>query len=242
MSEQQAEQPQLPLVGIGPRLKAAREAAGLSRAGIAEKTRISERLIIAIEAGDWDSLPSRTYATGFTRTYAKAVGLDDVEIVSGVRREMGLADPVAHNTVSSSLEPGDPARVPGSKFAWWMALGALAIAIAGYFAWRSLYSPAMALPEALPEYTASAEAIVTTEATAPAIDASLSPMATFSPTESAAQAYRPPAVRQAEPRRPAPSAAPSASPPPLPAPSPAANGGAAEKGPAAPATPSTVSN
>ncbi|MFM5932461.1 MAG: helix-turn-helix domain-containing protein [Novosphingobium sp.] len=242
MSEQEAEQPQLPLVGIGPRLKAAREAAGFSRVDIAQKTRIAERLIIAIEAGDWDALPSRTYATGFTRTYARAVGLNEAEIVSGVRREMGLADPVAHKTVSSALEPGDPARVPGSKFAWWMALGALAIAIAGYFAWRSLYSPAMALPEPLPEETASVEAITTTEATAPAIDTSLAPVATFSPTESAAQTYQPPVTRKAEPRRPSPSATPSATSAQPSTPSPAGNDGAAEKGPAAPATPSTVSN
>lgn len=237
MSEHEAEQPQLPLVGIGPRLKAAREAAGISRAGIAQKTRIAERLIAEIEVGNWDAMPSRTYATGFTRTYARTVGLNEAEIVAGVRREMGLADPVEHRAATAALEPGDPARIPGSKFAWWLALLALVVAISGFFAWRSLYSPAMTLPEVLPEETASAETIVTTEATIPAIDASLTPSATSAPDLTAVQPNRPSATPRSEPRRnsapaPRPTATPAQTAPPPAVESPAT----------AAQSPSTVSN
>lgn len=221
MSEQEAQQPQLPLVGVGPQLKAAREQAGISREGIAQKTRIAERLIIAIEAGNWDALPSRTYATGFTRTYAKAVGLNEKDIVSEVRREMGLAEPVEHRTSAASLEPGDPARVPGSKFAWGLAFAAMVLAVVGYFAFRTLFAPAVVLPEMLPLETASAEAVVTTEASVPAIDASMAAV----PSEAATPAYvRVPDVPRAEPRpapRPSPRAAPTPTPAAQPDPAPA---------------------
>ncbi|MEJ6011978.1 helix-turn-helix domain-containing protein [Novosphingobium aquae] len=241
MSEQEAHQPQLPLAGVGPRLKAAREQLGITREGMAQKTRIAERLIAAIEAGDWDALPSRTYATGFTRSYARAVGLDEKAIVSEVRREMGLAEPVEYRASAASLEPGDPARVPGSKFAWGLALLAIVLAVGGYFAFRTLFSPAVVLPETLPIETASAEVVVTTEATVPAIYPSLGADGSLLPTEAAAQVGQSAAPRRAESRpsvRPTTraSSSPSPSPQPAPAPPPATEQGSVQP------PPSTVSN
>ena len=241
MSEQEAHQPQLPLAGVGPRLKAARELLGITREGMAQKTRIAERLIAAIEAGDWDALPSRTYATGFTRSYARAVGLDEKAIVSEVRREMGLAEPVEYRASAASLEPGDPARVPGSKFAWSLALLAIVLAIAGYFAFRTLFSPAVVLPETMPIETASAEPVVTTEASVPAIYPSLNADGSLLATEAATQISQPVAPRRVESRpaaRPATRATASAAPT---AQSPAAPAPAPEQGSVQP-PPSTVSN
>lgn len=243
MSEQEAQQPQLPLVGVGPRLKAAREQLGITREGMAQKTRIAERLIAAIELGDWDALPSRTYATGFTRSYARAVGLNEKEIVSEVRREMGLAEPVEYRAGTASLEPGDPARVPGSRFAWGLALLAILLAIGGYFAFRTLFSPAVVLPETMPIETASAEAVVTTEATVPAIYPSLTADGALLPTEAAAQAGQSVAPRRVEPRpssrsspSPGPRTSTSATPTAQPASAPAPDQGSVQP------PPSTVSN
>ncbi|MFM6930778.1 MAG: helix-turn-helix domain-containing protein [Novosphingobium sp.] len=222
-------------------MKAAREQAGITREGIALKTRIAERLIIAIEAGNWDALPSRTYATGFTRAYAKAVGLDEKVIVSEVRREMGLAEPVEYRASAASLDPGDPARVPGSKFAWGLALLAILLAIGGYFAFRTLFSPAVVLPETLPIETTSAESVVTTEASVPAIYPSLAADGSPLPSATAAQTGPYVAPRRAEPRasvRPAPRAPNSAAPAAQPVTPPAQ---APEQGSVQP-PPSTVSN
>ncbi len=238
MSEQEAQQPQLPLAGVGPRLKAAREQLGITREGIAQKTRIAERLIVAIEAGDWDALPSRTYATGFTRSYARAVGLDEKAIVSEVRREMGLAEPVEYRASAASFDPGDPARIPGSKFAWGLALLAIVLAVGGYFAFRTLFSPAVVLPETLPIETASAEVVVTTEASVPAIYPSLSADGSLLPTEAAAQSAAPRRVESRPSVRPTSRASTSPSPTPQPAPAPAP---AVEQGSVQP-PPSTVSN
>ena len=56
------------------RLAAARKERGLSRNEIANKTKIPQRSLEALEDGDYDALPSRTYAIGFSRTFARAVG------------------------------------------------------------------------------------------------------------------------------------------------------------------------
>ena len=159
------DQPQLPLAGAGARLLAAREAAGMTRADIAQKTRISERLIAKMEDGDFAGLPSRTYAIGFTRSYARAVGLDENDMVEAVRRDMGLSAPIQAQT-ESDYDPGDPARVPSARFAWWLAFAALLLIAGGLFFWRNYYAPAISLPSILPEETPSIEPTFLTDVNA----------------------------------------------------------------------------
>ena len=69
--------PELPLSGPGATLRRAREALRLDLANVAADTRIPLRHLEAIEQDNFESLPSRAYAIGFSRTFAKAVGLDD---------------------------------------------------------------------------------------------------------------------------------------------------------------------
>jgi len=180
MSEQEYEQTELPLAGAGPRLRAAREAAGLTRAEIASRTRIAERMIAQMEAGDFAALPARTYAVGFARTYAKAVGLDQAEIAAEVRRELGMADAAeAHGT--PALEPGDPARIPSARFAWILGLIALVALVAGLWFWRNYASPAIDLPSILPEDQPTIEPTFTPDALVPGPVATLDPMASATP-------------------------------------------------------------
>ncbi|MEO5597097.1 MAG: helix-turn-helix transcriptional regulator [Novosphingobium sp.] len=155
MTDKEIEQPQLPLVGVGPRLKIAREAAGVSRAEIAQKTRISERVIALMELGDYSALPSRTYATGFTRSYARALGLDPDGFVTELRKELGIQS-LADQNALNDYDAGDPARVPSARFAWIAALLALVLIAAGLVFWRNYYVPAMTLPSILPTESPSA--------------------------------------------------------------------------------------
>jgi transcriptional regulator with XRE-family HTH domain len=119
---------------VGDRLRAAREAAALSLQDIAGRTRIPIRLLEALERGDYDALPSITYCTGFTRAYARAVGLDEVQMVTQMRHELdqsgeGRADYYLPD------DPADPARVPPRWLAWTTAVIALLLA-GGYGIWR----------------------------------------------------------------------------------------------------------
>lgn len=156
MSLDEVGEAELPLESVGAKLARAREKAGLSRSAMAAETKIPERHLAAIEAGDFAALPARTYAVGFTRSYAKALGLDDKAVVEEVRMELAALEPDNERRHVPAFEPGDPARVPGSRFAWLAALGAVAVIVAGVTFWRGYYAPGGALPSILPAETPAA--------------------------------------------------------------------------------------
>ncbi len=88
---------------IGDALRSARERRGLTLADVQAQTKIRGKYLRALEAEDWDALPSAAYAKGFLRTYARLVGIDADAVVDEYRRQ-----------VEAKLEPphllpfGDP--------------------------------------------------------------------------------------------------------------------------------------
>lgn len=146
MSEMEVAEVELPLDSAGARLQRAREAAGMSRAEACAVLRIPERHLIAIETGDYGALPARTYAVGFSRSYAKVVGLDPAEIAAAVRSELDSQQPLDQRRNVQTFEPGDPARVPGRALVWLAALGIVAVLAAVFFFARPMIAPAMELP------------------------------------------------------------------------------------------------
>lgn len=149
MGEDEVAEAELPLESVGVRLARAREAAGMSRTQVAGVTRIPERHLAAIEAGDFAALPARTYATGFTRSYAKALGLDAEAYVRDVRAELAAKQPEDNRRPTQTFEPGDPARVPSSRLAWLAAGGIVLVLIAGFLFARPMFAPGMLLPSIL---------------------------------------------------------------------------------------------
>ena len=128
-------------------LRAAREAKRLDLEHISAETRIPLRHLESIEAGRFDALPSRTYALGFSRTYARQVGLDEDEIADLVRAEMAETD-YYPSSASGGMEPGDPAKLPSAGLAWFGAFAALLLAV-GAIAFFSTRFGAGAGPESL---------------------------------------------------------------------------------------------
>ncbi len=100
-----------PLSGPGARLYEARIAQGLDVGDIAARTRIPQRHLESIEAGTYADLPSRTYAVGFARAYARAVGLDEVAIAAEVRAEIGQAPDRPQRTIPAYVVE-NPSRNP----------------------------------------------------------------------------------------------------------------------------------
>lgn len=98
----------------GDTLRTAREAQGLTLADIVARTRIPTRHLEAIETGDYASLPSSTYAVGFAKGYARAVGADEVAIAAQVRDDVGRMSRAAHYV---PYETADPSRVPSRGIA-----------------------------------------------------------------------------------------------------------------------------
>jgi cytoskeleton protein RodZ len=70
---------------LGPDLRSAREAKGISLEEIAAATRISLRYLKALEEGDLTSFPSEFFARSVVRSYAKAVGLDEKDALERYR-------------------------------------------------------------------------------------------------------------------------------------------------------------
>ena len=101
---------EVPPQHAGETLRAARDAHGLTLAEIAARTRVPIRHLEALEAGDYASLPSPTYAVGFARAYARAAGANEVEIAQLVRADVDRLGPRAPEYVP--YETADPARVP----------------------------------------------------------------------------------------------------------------------------------
>ena len=160
MSDELVAEAQLPLETVGSRLRRAREAAGIGVASLAAQTRISQRQIEAIEAGDYAALPGRTYAVGFSRSLARAVGLDEVEIAKTTRAELSQQQGEEQRRPLQTFEPGDPARVPSARLTW-LALAGVALAVVlGIIYLPSLFSPAGTLPSILPADQPSGVAVV----------------------------------------------------------------------------------
>ncbi len=139
---------------VGERLRAAREAAVLNLDDIGSKTRVPIRHLEAIERNDYAALPSATYAVGFVKAYARALGLDEHAFAHDLRSEIGRIQPGARET--TEYEPADPSRVPTRLLAW-TALVVVVLFVGGYFLWRSQYfgesAPApteVAAPESMP--------------------------------------------------------------------------------------------
>ncbi|QUL36693.1 helix-turn-helix domain-containing protein [Erythrobacter sp. JK5] len=136
-NDQQNAAEELPLLGAGDRLRLAREEKGVDLDHVSAETRIPLRHLQAIEAGDFESLPSRTYAIGFSRTYAREVGLDDAAIADLVREEM--AERHSNRVVmAGGMEPGDSTKLPSAGLAWFGAFAALLLAV-GVVAFFSTY-------------------------------------------------------------------------------------------------------
>jgi cytoskeleton protein RodZ len=157
---------------VGERLRIMRESAKLDLTDIATRTRIPLRHLEAIERGDYAELPSQTYALGFTRSYARALGADEVPLISNLRDELGREDPTTRGHMP--YEPVDPSRVPSRLLAWTAAAIALLLAV-GYGVWRTQYygtDTEVAAPSDLPAPPPDVTPTVTTNATpAPAAPA-----------------------------------------------------------------------
>ena len=108
----------------GDILRKAREAQGLTVADIATRTRVPLRHLEAIEVSDYSTLPSSTYAVGFSRAYARAMGIDEVQIANLVRSDVAKLG--SKKPEYEPYEMTDPSRVPSRG----LAIVALGIAIA----------------------------------------------------------------------------------------------------------------
>jgi cytoskeletal protein RodZ len=147
----------------GERLRVAREAQGLSLADVAARTRVPIRHLEAIESGDYSGMPTPTYAIGFAKAYARAVGEDEVSIARDVRAR--TASISAERQEYQPYELDDPTRVPPRGLAIAAGLiGVVVLIVALVWLGSAWFSPQPAAENAVaaaPNPTPAATPLVT---------------------------------------------------------------------------------
>jgi cytoskeleton protein RodZ len=149
MSSERAEQPMTPdnQHGIpGKTLAAHREAMGWSVEQVADQLKLAVRQVVALEAGDYASLPSPAVTRGFVRAYAKLMKLDPVPLVAQIEMETPpAADLSARTAAATATRRATPTSFSETKLSLhgkrsslplgWIA-GAVAVAAAAAAAWH----------------------------------------------------------------------------------------------------------
>lgn len=102
--EPRASDPNPEPLGIGERLRNAREARGLTLAAAETLVRIRAVYLQALEEERFDQLPAPVYARGYLRTYALALGLDPDVLMD--------AYPIRFDTRPQPLVPTFPGQIP----------------------------------------------------------------------------------------------------------------------------------
>ncbi|MBI3698161.1 MAG: helix-turn-helix domain-containing protein, partial [Acidobacteria bacterium] len=72
--------------GFGETLRGEREARGITLEDISTATKISMRMLHAIESEEFDRLPGGVFNVNFVRQYARHIGLDEEEVIADYRR------------------------------------------------------------------------------------------------------------------------------------------------------------
>lgn len=108
---------------------------------IAKQLCIREEFLEALENGDYHKIPELVYVLGFARNYAMELGLEPEEIITKIKREMGLTPDDAAGTESDDTADAVPMVKSGARWAmralnyvkkrWiWFIGGAIILAVA----------------------------------------------------------------------------------------------------------------
>jgi cytoskeleton protein RodZ len=104
---------QLDESGVGPYLRASREALGASLEDAAQLTRISKSYIDALEREDFDRLPNPAYCKGFLRLYATYLGLSGDDVVARFER---ITSPAQTQPEPQKIQDRGDAESAGKRF------------------------------------------------------------------------------------------------------------------------------
>ncbi len=121
-----------PSAEAGQRLRAAREAHGLSRDDVARELRLQEKLIGALEEGDRSQLPPATFISGYLRAYARLLALPADQLVSDYLNEQ-----VAPSLIRATDRSGMPvasSRDPKFRLTTYSVIAVLVLLFAAWWA------------------------------------------------------------------------------------------------------------
>ena len=190
------------LLGIGPRLAAAREASGMSTAEVAAKLRLGLRQVEALEADAFEQLPGEVFVRGFVRNYARLLELDPEALLPN--QEVVVAEQLTVPSTNVRFQPSPLQRwllLPAGGAILFFALVAL------LYAWLSsgeqavleqpiqeeaqAVQPLVPVPVPVPAEESAAPA----DSAAPTAEVAAAPQVAEAPADKPASAPLPPANR-----------------------------------------------
>ena len=118
---------------FGDRLKKEREKRGMTLDEVSNTTKISVRLLKALEQEKFDQLPGGVFNKGFVRSYAKHLGLDDDAVVADYLEASGEAAPPS--TLAEPTNVQNEGSSPWAELPWGMLGGLLVVGILLFAAW-----------------------------------------------------------------------------------------------------------
>ena len=124
-----------PLEAVGQDLRAARLRRGDDLATVSRSLKIRKDHLDAVEEGDLEALPGKTYAIGFVRSYATYLGLNTTETVERFKQEIAGRHE-EHPAPSSMMQDDDGRRLP---YGWRIVAGIVVLALV-YGAWHLLFA------------------------------------------------------------------------------------------------------
>lgn len=176
MSADRADTPVTPdPTGVpGKTLAAQREAMGWTVEQVADQLKLAVRQVVALEAGDYASLPSPAVTRGFVRAYAKIVKLDPIPLVAQI--DLGASGPNTGSTPrrerpASFSEVRFPSHGKRSALPLGIiAAAAVAVVVIAGIAWKFDALPGMHHTPAVATATPAAVATVTAPVPGPSVD------------------------------------------------------------------------
>ena len=119
---------------LGEVLRSERERRGITLEQVYSSTRIQLKILHALEADDYESLPAKPFIRGFIKTYARFIGLNDVELLTEYKT---FIDERIHGRPLRGVESNghvfDRSEGDSSRTGLWVAMGSfLVVGAIGY--------------------------------------------------------------------------------------------------------------
>jgi cytoskeleton protein RodZ len=135
-------------VSFGTELREERERQGVHLSAIADRTKVSERYLRALEEDAYDRLPGGIFNKGIVRGYCQQLGLDEDEWLRRFAESFENAGGEPDwNTFAENVKRNREIAGASRRRWWGVLVMVLALAALGWVAWHFVVKPRMATPK-----------------------------------------------------------------------------------------------
>lgn len=129
-------------MSFGSELRQERESRGIGLADIAERTKVAERYLRALEDDDHERLPGGVFNRGILRGYCQQIGLDEAVWLTRFTSESPKGSEEHEWDVFAENVRRSRQTVGARRARWWGVLAMLVVLGAlGWLAWHYIVKP-----------------------------------------------------------------------------------------------------